>query len=234
MHCQRHKRWCFTHMMFFSSQASIPALCVKSAVRMYDVVWSLCVGSFTTGSVSPATPPPHPWTEASAARSTSVSHASLPVPTARPSLKVNGHSGTSPPAPSTSVSIYAHISVCRSSGTVCALPRSLSCYRPVHGSRQRCPLQQQHHLSQPLHPQTRCQEPWTRQCQLVLCLHRRYGSGYTWSHFSLTSASLISDVLNFPLSRFLFYFMRFCLNEIYSKKVKIFCMLYIVLRYWMR
>lgn len=81
----------------------------------------------------------------------------------------------------TFVSLRAHVFVCRSSGALRALPRSLPCYRCVHGSRQRCPLQQQHHLSQPLHPQTRRQEPRTRQCQLVLRLHRRYGSGNMWS-----------------------------------------------------
>lgn len=44
----------------------------------------------------------------------------------------------------------------RSSGTVCALSNSLSCYRPVHGSGLCHPLQQQHHLSQPLHSSSGC------------------------------------------------------------------------------
>lgn len=76
-------------MFVFSSQVSTPALCVRSAVRMCGVVWFLCVGSFTMGSASPALPRLHLWTEASAARSTSVSPASSPIPTVPPSPKVD-------------------------------------------------------------------------------------------------------------------------------------------------
>lgn len=48
------------------------------------------------------------------------------------------------------------VSALRSSGTMRALSDSLSRYRSVHGSGLRHPLQQQHHLSQPLYSSSGC------------------------------------------------------------------------------
>lgn len=85
----------------------------------------------------------------------------------------------------------------RPSGTVRALSDSLPRHGPLHGSRLRRPLQQQHHLSQPLRPPSRRQEPRARQRQLVLRLHRRYRVG----NFSLTWPESVEPKGNISLTR---------------------------------
>lgn len=86
---------------------------------------------------------------------------------------------------------FSCICVCvrRSSSTVCALPSSLSRYRPLHGCRQHCALQQQHRLSQSFHSPSWREEPWTRQCQLVLRLHWRYQKWFYYFAFTKGSSN---------------------------------------------